>query len=77
MDEFATSPLSPENYLRDIFSARAAREGGVIRRKRRDIYRFVGRARFEDELRRRGFHAVENGGQIVIFCNDAPIRLIL
>ncbi|MDV4144453.1 hypothetical protein [Shimia sp. FJ5] len=36
------SPLDAYLWLRDLFSSRAARDGGVIRRKARDIDRFVG-----------------------------------
>lgn len=68
--------LSPDLWLRQIFTARAAAEGGIVRRGGRDVERIVGRARFEAELRRRGFRAVENAGQYVIFCNRGPIRLI-
>ena len=68
--------ITPELWLRQLFSAQAARDGGVVRRKVRDVERILGRAAFEQELRRRGFCAVENSGQFVIFCNRAPIRLI-
>lgn len=71
------SPLSPQAWMIDLFSSRAAREGAVIRRKLRDIERYVGRETFLRELRRRGFHAVENAGQIVIFCNQEPVRILL
>jgi len=68
--------LTPDLWLRQTFSARQARDGGVVRRSVRDVDRIVGRATFEAELRRRGFRAVENAGQYVIFCNRAPMRLI-
>jgi hypothetical protein len=68
------SPLSTDEWLIHLFSSRAAAMGGVIRRKKRDIERYVGMAEFKAELKRRGFHAVENAGQIVIFCNQDPIR---
>jgi hypothetical protein len=68
--------LTPENWLRHVFSAKAARDGGVVRRKVRDVERIVGRAAFEAELRRRGYRAVENSGDIVVFCNRAPLKLI-
>ena len=68
--------IRPEDWLRTVFSARAAAGGGVVRRQTRDIDRIVGRDRFLAELRRRGFHAVENGGQTVIFCNREPLRLL-
>lgn len=68
--------LTPDLWLRQTFSARQARDGGVVRRSVRDVERIVGRAAFEAELRRRGFRAVENAGQYVIFCNRAPVRLV-
>ena len=46
----------------------------MIRRKARDIERFAGMSNFLREIDRRGYQAVENSGQIVIFCNRAPIR---
>lgn len=49
-------------------------QGGVIRRKARDIERFAGMDCFMAEVSRRGYQVVENGGQIVIFCNRAPVR---
>ena len=71
------APLSPDAWVTHVFSAKAAREGGVIRRKLRDIERYVGLEAFENELKRRGYHAVENAGQLIIFCNQEPVRLIL
>ena len=35
---------------------------------------FAGMDLFMAEIHRRGFQVVENSGQIVIFCNRAPIR---
>lgn len=72
-----SAPLSPDAWVTHVFSAKAAREGGIVRRKIRDIERYVGRDAFEKELARRGYHAVENAGQLIIFCNQEPLRLIL
>ncbi len=63
-------------WLLQLFSSKSARAGGVVRRSVRDVERIVGRDHFEGELKRRGYHAVENSGQLVIFCNNAPIRVI-
>ena len=70
------SPLSPEVWLHDIFASKAVQRGAVIRRKARDIERFVGMEMFMAEIDRRGFQVIENSGQVVIFCNRAPIRLL-
>ena len=69
-----TSPLSPEIWLQDLFASKAVQQGGVIRRKARDIERFVGMDRFFAEIDRRGYQVAENAGQFVIFCNREPIR---
>jgi len=68
------SPLSPEVWLKDLFASKAVQEGAVIRRKARDIERFAGMARFMAEIDRRGYQVAENAGQILIFCNRAPVR---
>lgn len=69
------SPLSPEAWITDLFSSKAARNGAVIRRKIRDIERYVGLDRFGLELQRRGYTALMNSGQLIIFCNHDPIRV--
>lgn len=70
------SPLSPELWMRQIFGAKTALDGGIVRRKAADIERFVGRDRFLDEVERRGFRALENSGQIIIVCNTDPVRIL-
>ena len=73
----ALSPyISSDRWMRQIFSSQAASDGGVVRRQVRDVERLIGRSVFEAELRRRGFRAVENAGQYVIFCNSGPLRLV-
>ncbi|MEL7104303.1 MAG: aspartate aminotransferase [Pseudomonadota bacterium] len=69
-------PLSPDVWIQDLFSSKAVCQGGVIRRKARDIERFAGMDRFMAEIDRRGFQVAENSGQIVIFCNRAPVRFL-
>lgn len=72
----ATSPLSPDIWLNDLFASKAVQQGGVIRRKARDIERFVGMDRFMAEIHRRGYQVAENAGQVIIFCNREPVRWI-
>ncbi|GHF67948.1 hypothetical protein [Seohaeicola zhoushanensis] len=71
------SPISPETWLRDLFLCKAVAEGHVIRRKRRDIERYVGMDRFTEEVQRRGFRALENRGQVLVICNQEPIRRLV
>lgn len=69
-----TARQRSNHWLMSIFAAKAAAEGGIVRRALSDVDRIVGRARFIDEVERRGFQAFENAGQVIIFCNGQPIR---
>ncbi|MEL6620137.1 MAG: N-(5'-phosphoribosyl)anthranilate isomerase [Pseudomonadota bacterium] len=69
-------PRTPEDWLRHLFSAKAAKDGGVVRRSVRDMERWVGRERFLREMERRGFTVVENASQVIVFCNAEPVRVV-
>lgn len=69
--------LTPERWLAQLFSAKAVGKAGVLRRSAGDIDRLVGRDAFLAGVEKRGFRAVENNGQIVIFCNRAPVRVLV
>ena len=71
------SPIDPDLWLKHLFSADAAIEAGVVRRKARDVERIIGWPRFRQELKRRGFSAIRNGGQVVIFCNAQPLERLI
>lgn len=71
----ALLPQNPAQWFHHLFAAKAAREGGIVRRKVRDMERMVGRDVFEREIARRGFSVVENAGQVVVFCNAEPVCL--
>ena len=68
------SPLSPKAWMQDLFASKAAQRGQVIRRKKRDIERIVGLDVFANEVARRGYLAVENAGQVIVFCNREPVK---
>ncbi len=68
--------ITADRWLLQLFSARAVAEGGVVRRRIRDVERLVGEARFLAEMRRRGFRVARNAGQYVIFCNREPVELL-
>ena len=71
----ATRPAGPDRWVRLIFAAKSA-QGGVIRRKRFWIEKEVGLERFELEVRRRGFHMIEAGNQLIVICHNGPVRFL-
>lgn len=64
------------DWLDQVFRAKTAAQGGVLRRRIADVEREVGRAEFELEVRRRGFRLIECGGHFVVICTRDPIRII-
>lgn len=70
----ALPPFTPQQFFSELFGSKAALDGEVIRRKVRDVERYIGRDALLAEARRRGYPVIENVGQFVIFCNNKPIR---
>jgi hypothetical protein len=70
------SVISPDRWIVHLFSAKSVAEGGTVRRKVSDVERLIGRERFLYEVRRRGFRAVENAGQFIVFCNREPVYVL-
>ncbi|GLO70686.1 hypothetical protein MACH17_22030 [Phaeobacter inhibens] len=68
--------LTADAWLLQLFQSQAAAKSGVVRHQKRDIERLLGWERFRQELNHRGFHAVENAGQVVILCNQDAVRII-
>jgi hypothetical protein len=67
---------TPDGWIADVFGAKSVARGGVIRRDLRWIDREIGRDRFLAEVRARGFHLIETGGQWIVICNTGFLRVI-
>jgi len=66
----------PESWIAEVFSAKAVAAGGVIRRHSGWVEREIGRARFVDEVRARGFHLLETGDHFIVVCHGGPVRML-
>ncbi|SLN14242.1 N-(5'-phosphoribosyl)anthranilate isomerase [Roseisalinus antarcticus] len=71
-----TRPHDARFWLDQMFGARSAQTGGVIRRKIAWVDREIGRDRLLQEVQNRGFHLLEAGGQFIIVCAPGPIRML-
>ncbi|MGR3541964.1 MAG: hypothetical protein ACU0BS_11125 [Hasllibacter sp.] len=74
MTRLPESLQSPEQFLFEMFSSQTARRGGIVRRKKENVARFVGLERFYAEVERRGYATVENAGHLLTFCNAEAVR---
>ena len=71
-----TRETRPDYWLNQMFAAKAARKGAVVRRSLAWIDREVGRDRFLREVRQRGFHLIETADQYIVVCHNGPIRIL-
>lgn len=69
-------PHPANDWISQIYATKAAKTGGVVRRKIDWIEREIGRERFENEARKRGFHLIEAGRQLIVVCTPQPIRIL-
>ncbi|MFM2391540.1 MAG: hypothetical protein RLZZ437_3095 [Pseudomonadota bacterium] len=70
-----TRNTAPDIWINEIFSAKAAANGGVIRRNRLWVENEVGRDRFIAEVRKRGFHLLETGQQLIVICHRGAVHM--
>lgn len=56
-------------WVNQIFDAKSARKGGVMRRAVRDVEREIGCDVLFHEVKRRSFHVLECGDQFIILCS--------
>ena len=61
-----------ERYVAAIFKAQSA-HGGVVRRARDGVDKYGSLDLVIAEARKRGFHVIETGGQIVILCHQGAL----
>lgn len=71
-----TRETSPDFWLNQMFAAKAAQRGGVVRRSFAWVDREVGRERFPSAVRCRGYRVIETADQYVVICHDGPIRIL-
>lgn len=76
MQMLRTTPLSAVTWLDELFSAKAVGKGGIVRRAVRDVEREIGRAALGLEVRHRGYHLIECGGQFIVICNPGQVQVI-
>jgi hypothetical protein len=76
MQMLRSPPLIAQAWLDDVFAAKAVGKGGIVRRAVRDVEREMGREIFVGEVRRRGYHLVECGGQFIVICNTGQMQVI-
>jgi hypothetical protein len=65
----------PDFWLGQIFAAKSATSGDVVRRSKHWVQTEIGLERFELAVRARGFHLIEAGHQLVVICHSGPIKV--
>jgi hypothetical protein len=64
-------------WIEQIFRAGQVTKGNIVRRSRRSVEQYASMRELEAEVRRRRFHSIATGDQLIIVCNDGDFRVIL
>ncbi|WP_341861516.1 N-(5'-phosphoribosyl)anthranilate isomerase [Gymnodinialimonas sp. 57CJ19] len=65
-----------ETWIEQTFDCPGVHNGGLFRISVKAVKRGAGMERFKQELDRRKFRALENDGNIVVFCNTLPVAIL-
>jgi hypothetical protein len=67
-------------WINQIFKAKAATRGGTLRRKIASVEKYATVEQLQEEVLNRGFHLIRVGhrrnGQLVILCNPGNIKVL-
>ncbi|GAW35229.1 hypothetical protein RA2_02289 [Roseovarius sp. A-2] len=75
--QMMTRKTPPEDWLNQMFAAKAARKDTGVRSSIPWVDREVGRDRFQREVRQRGFHLIETADQYIVVCHNGPVRILV
>ncbi len=64
-------------WIESIFTAKIAKEEGVVRRKKTTVARYASAKELIIAVKKRNFHMIETGDQFVIICNTGNIKIIV
>jgi predicted O-methyltransferase YrrM len=62
-------------WIDQVFLAGQVAKGNIVRRKKTSVQRYSSIASLEAEVKRRGFHLVETGDQVIVICNNGSVKL--
>jgi len=63
-------------WIDNIFKARQVTNRGIIRRSIHSVKRFASEELLQAEVRKRKFHLVKSGDQLIVFCNDGELAIL-
>lgn len=67
--------MSSYEYNNRIFEAKAAKSGGIVRRKIANVAKYGSFTDLIIEVEARGFHLIETNDQYVIICSSGSFKL--
>lgn len=63
-------------WIDQIFAAGEVAKGNIVRRKVASVERYASIAELEAEVRRRGFHMIRTGEQVIVICNAGQVTMV-
>jgi hypothetical protein len=64
-------------WLKQLFSAGQVAKGNIVRRKKSDVERYASMADLKAEVKKRDFHLIETGDQVIVICNKGHVKIVV
>ncbi len=62
-------------WLTQLFKAGQVAKGNIVRRKKSTVDMYSSIAELEAEVKKRGFHLIETGDQLIVICNKGHVGI--
>lgn len=69
--------FSPDRWLFQLFSPLAVAAGGPLRCYVAEMEANIGRERFLQEVKLRGYRTIEDGGKLTLILKREPLRVMI
>lgn len=70
------NPPSGDAWISQIFQAKVAKNGGLVRRKITSVEKHASEERLLFAVKKRGFHMVRIGDWYVVLCNEGDVKVV-
>jgi hypothetical protein len=64
-------------WLKQVFAAGQVAKGNIVRRKKTSVARYSSMKDLIAEVKKRDFHMVETGDQVIIICNKGNVQIVV
>lgn len=64
-------------WIDQVFKAGAVAKGNVVSRKKTNVDKYASMKELTKEVKKKKFHLIETGDQIIVICNKGDVKIVV